>query len=310
MDIRKIRTFVYVSELKSFTRASVFLHISQPALSRQIRLLEEEVGVKLFVRSGHGVELTEQGKIFLDRSVGFLSQFASLHADFKNNVQDGEQAGKVTLGLPVPAARFISPDFLARLRRSHPGISLEIAEGFNPLIHEWLLSGSIELAILYGTFSSAMMKKDLLAVEDLFAVGAATPENRVRSTITLNELRNNQLILPNRPHILRTLADQIGIRDAAITEANAITLMFELARAGHGYSILPGNSLNPAVASNEVVALKIVEPTLNWDVSVWYSSLRELSAPAQIVRKMLHEEVVRLVSEGGWSARLANGLGA
>src|SRR3546814_17248555 len=96
MDIRKIRTFVYVSELKSFTRASVFLHISQPALSRQIRLLEEEVGVKLFVRSGHGVELTEQGTIFLDRSVGFLSQFASLRADFTNNMQHGEQIGRAS----------------------------------------------------------------------------------------------------------------------------------------------------------------------------------------------------------------------
>src|SRR3546814_14349012 len=96
MDIRKIRTIVYVTGLKSFTRASVFLHISQPALSRQIRLLEEEVGVKLFVRSGHGVELTEQGKIFLDRSVGFLSQFASLRADFTNNMQNGEQIGRAS----------------------------------------------------------------------------------------------------------------------------------------------------------------------------------------------------------------------
>jgi LysR family nitrogen assimilation transcriptional regulator len=308
MDIRKIRTFVYVSELKSFTRASVFLHISQPALSRQIKLLEEEVGVKLFVRSGHGVELTEQGKIFLDRSVGFLSQFASLRTDFKIPAQSGEQAGKVTLGLPVPATRFISSDFLERLKQKHPGISLEIAEGFNPLIHEWLLSGSIDLAILYGNFPTAMMKKELLAVENLFAIGPATEVNKARSEIPLSELRQNPLILPNRPHILRTIADQIGIRDSAITEANAITLMFELARAGRGYSILPGNSLSPAIASGDVVALKIVDPGLSWDVSIWHSSLQELSDPAQIVRKLLHEQVIRLVNEGGWSAKLADGV--
>jgi len=112
MDIRQIRTFVYVAELKSFTRASAFLHISQPALSRQIRLLEEEVGIKLFIRSGHGVELTEQGKLLLERSIGFLNQFASLQAGIKHKSKETDPAGKVRLGLPVPATRFVGqPEF-------------------------------------------------------------------------------------------------------------------------------------------------------------------------------------------------------
>lgn len=306
MDIKQIRTFVYVSELKSFTRASAFLHISQPALSRQIRLLEEEVGVKLFIRSGHGVELTEQGRALLERSIGFLNQFASLRTDFRHNTKEAEGAGKVTLGLPVPASRFVSQDFLAKLRQDYPGLSLEVAEGYNPLIHEWLLSGSIELAILYGPFTSNIMERDVLAVEELFAIGAATPENLARKTITTAELVQQTLILPTRPHILRTLVDGLGVKDSSVIEANPITLMFEAARAGRGYSILPGNSLSPAIASKDVVALKITEPELTWEVSVWYSSLQELTESAQTMRRLLKEEVTRLIEEGLWSARLIN----
>ena len=168
MDIRQIRTFVYVSELKNFTRASAFLHVSQSALSRQIRLLEEEVGAKLFHRLGHGVELTEQGKALLERCVRFLNQFASLREDFKSNSAKSERMGRVRIGLPVPATRFVGEKFLTNLKLRHPGITLEVVEGYNPLIHEWLLSGSIELAILYGSTASTVLKRELLAVEDLF----------------------------------------------------------------------------------------------------------------------------------------------
>ncbi|MCP1677236.1 LysR family nitrogen assimilation transcriptional regulator [Natronocella acetinitrilica] len=307
MDIRQIRTFVYVAELQSFTRASAFLHISQPALSRQIRILENEVGIKLFHRSGHGVEITEQGRVLLDRCVSFLNQFESLRTGFEPKAHSLYCSGEVTVGLPVPATRFIGQDFLARFKKKHLGISLKIAEGFNPLIHEWLLSGSIDLAILYGSFSSSILGRELLAVEDLFAIGAATPENLARSTISAAELVKETLILPHRPHILRTIVDELG-SDASIIEVNAITLMFEMARSGQGYAILPGNALNPAIATGDVVALKIKNPTLNWEVGIWHSNLQELSEPVQLVRDMIREEVVHMVEKRRWSACLAADL--
>lgn len=306
MDIRQIRTFVYVAELKSFTRASAFLHITQPALSRQIRLLEEDVGVKLFYRLGHGVELTEQGKTLLDRCVGFLNQFESLRHGFGSSSTGGGHSGHVAVGLPVPATRFIGQRVLNELKTQHPGISLKIAEGFNPLIHEWLLSGSVDLAILYGPFESTILRRELLAVEDLYAIGAPTEKNLARSTITAAELLSETLILPNRPHILRTIVDEAALNNStSVIEVNAITLMFELARSGQGYAILPGNSLNPAIASGDVVALKIKEPAFNWEVSIWHSSLQELSDAAVVVRGLIREEVVRMIHEGRWSARLA-----
>lgn len=306
MDIRQIRTFVYVAELKSFTRASAFLHISQPALSRQIRLLEEEVGVRLFLRSGHGVELTDQGRTLLERCVGFLNQFESLRDGFGDGGSNNTaHVGHVAIGLPVPAARFISLRLFDELKAHYPGISLKIAEGFNPLIHEWLLSGSIDLAILYGPFESLILRRELLAVEELYAIGAATEKNRSRTTISAQELLKETLILPNRPHILRTIVDEHAVNDVSVIEVNAITLMFEFARAGRGYSILPGNSLNPA-ATSDLVALKIVDPVFSWDVSIWYSSLQELSEGAHVVRQLIHDEIVRLVHEGRWSALLAD----
>src|SRR5690606_1677354 len=115
-----------------------------------------------------------------------------------------------------------------------PGISLRIVEGFSALIHEWLMSGSIDLAILYGPRISRVVDREILAVENLHAIMAATDENRARASITLTEIATGTLIVPHPPHIIRELLDLRGINPPKTLEVDAITIMIALARAGKG----------------------------------------------------------------------------
>ncbi len=304
MDLRQIRTFVHIAELHSFTRASAFLNVSQPALSRQMKLLEEDLGIKLFHRHGHGVDLTNDGAAFLERCRQVLSEFESLRKDFLTRGQGAGVTGTASLGLPVPATRFIGRAFLADLYREHSGVSLRVVEGFSALLHEWLLSGSLDLAILYGPRPSKILTTEPLLIEDLHAIVAVNDINRYRPWISAEELAEMPLILPNRPHVLRSLVDQLNLRKVKIIEVGAISMMIELARAGQGVTILPRSAVDSALLSGDLIALPIHEPNLSWDVSVCYSNVRPLSGAAEIVLRLLRKEIRTKVHQGTWKARL------
>ncbi len=247
--------------------------------------------------------------MFLDRCKALLSEFENLRRDFHTRGKEATTTGSVSVGLPVPATRFLGRTFISDFNSHYSGISLRIVEGFSALLYEWLLSGSLDLAILYGPTHSKILTSEPVLVEDLYAITAATPENRQRSSISAAELASAPLILPNRPHVLRDMVDQLHFKNLSFIEVGAITMMIELARAGKGYSILPHSAVDGALAAGDIVALPIHEPNLSWEVSICYSNLRPLSAPAEVMLRLVRKELVRMVREGHWTARLTNADG-
>ncbi|TFZ02914.1 LysR family transcriptional regulator [Ramlibacter henchirensis] len=304
MDLRQIRTFVHIAELRSFTRSATFLHVSQPALSRQIRLLEEELNLKLFHRFGHGVELTIDGIDFLERCQRMLADFESLRHDFLLKGKSSTASGAVSIGLPVPATRFISAEFLEDLRTAYPMVQVRIAEGFSALLHEWLLSGSLDLAILFEPRPSKILTHEPLLVEDLCAIRSVKSINAGQTFMEAQELQSTPLVLPHRPHVLRDLLDGLQFTKPHIIEVSATSVMVELARCGLGTAILPQASVDVAQRAGDVVALPIINPALSWKVSVCYSSTRSLTPAAEVVLELLRAEVTKKVRSGSWTARL------
>jgi LysR family nitrogen assimilation transcriptional regulator len=166
------------------------------------------------------------------------------------------------------------------------------------------MSGSIELAILFGPPSGNVITHVPLLEEDLFAIGAPRPENRNRPFITARDLSKHQLILPHRPHPIREIALQSGIRPATVIEVDAMGIMVELASAGVGYTILPGPAVAREIASGAVVRVAIREPGLSWMVSLGYANWRPLSAAAEAIFRLMRSEISSLVHQGRWRARL------
>jgi LysR family transcriptional regulator, nitrogen assimilation regulatory protein len=300
MDLRQIKTFVHIADLRSFTRAAAFLHLSQPALSRQMRLLEQELRLKLFNRRGHGIELTNEGIAFLGRCQDILSEFEQLRQDFQSRGAKKSAMGTVSIGLPVPATRFATPRLLAAARESHPGLSVRFVEGFSALLHEWLLSGSLDLAILFEPRTSKILTSEPLLVEDLYAIVAAKKTPRRSQFLEAQELQSTTLILPHRPHILRDLVDSLQLKQQSVMEVDSTSLMIELARAGVGTTILPRGSVEHAVRARDVVALPIVNPPLSWQVTVCYSRLRPLNLGTKVTLDLLRKEITRKVKMGEW----------
>lgn len=304
MDFRQLRYFVHVADFRNITRAASILRISQPALSRQMQLLEQELGTKLFHRQGHGLILTTDGSLLLEHCKRVLNQFEDLKRMFTRGRNLSELTGVVGVGMPVPMIQMFASPFLAEIHRTFPGVMLRLAEGFSALLHEWLISGSMDLAMLYGTSMSKVIVQERLLVEDLaLLVPNEAVFLRGSGPIYLRDIGDTPMILPHRPHALRDIIDQNGFVPSEVIEVDALSVMIALVREKKGVTLLPHLTLTQAAVSDAMI-VPLADPGMNWDVTLCYSSLRPLSEAAQEVHRAIRTEVKRLVTSGRWQARL------
>src|SRR6266446_4958400 len=148
MDFRQLRTFSCVAELGSLSKASDTLRVAQPALSRQIKLLEHELRAELFTRNGRGMVLTDAGRLLLARTAGIVRQIDQIRDDIQSS--GGPPSGRVVLGLVPTVSCVISARLARRTVESYPGISLCIVESYSGHLIEWLHRGQMDLAVIYG----------------------------------------------------------------------------------------------------------------------------------------------------------------
>lgn len=206
MDLKQLEYFVHVAELGSFTRASGFLRVAQPALSRQIRSLEVELRQSLFERNGRGVTLTEAGKRLLAHGRGILQQVDRARQDMED--QRGVASGHLTVGLPPSVSRALTAPLVKAFRQRFPKATLTVVEGLSTYMLEWLQIGRIDCAVVYNVTPSATI--DLMPVLDeaLYVVSARQPGQALTGPpLALASLADLELVMPSRPHSLRMLLE-------------------------------------------------------------------------------------------------------
>ena len=170
MDLKQLEYFVRVAELGSFTRAAIELDVAQPALSRQVRLLEVELRQTLLVRNGRGAVPTEAGKLLLDHGRGILHQVERAREDLGR--LRGGLAGRVAVGLPTSVARVLTVPLTRAFREALPEARLSISEGLSGSLQEGLASGRLDIVVLYNAQPSRelditpLLEEPLLLVRD------------------------------------------------------------------------------------------------------------------------------------------------
>src|ERR1700747_3179676 len=148
MDFRQLKTFACVAELGSLSKASDTLRVAQPALSRQIKLLEHELRTELFTRHGRGIAVTDAGRLLLARTGGIVRQIDQIRDDIQS--AGGAPSGRVVLGLVPTVSCVLSARLARRTVETYPGISLCIVESYSGHLIEWLHRGEMDLAVIYG----------------------------------------------------------------------------------------------------------------------------------------------------------------
>ena len=274
MDLKQLEYFVRVAELGSFTRASIALDIAQPALSRQIRLLEVELRQNLLTRNGRGALPTEAGNLLLKHGRGILHQVELAREEL--GAVRGALAGRVSIGLPPSLSRLITVPLSRAFKQQLPQAHLTLTEGFSVLMYEGLRVGNLDIAVLYNAEHSPEVEMTALHTEELVLISkTGLPPNKStnkaqktkkRQPITLAGVANLPLILPSRPNAFRILIEgemnAIGRKPNISLEVDGLNAILSLVKEGMGHAVLPSYTLSNFDDPTPFTVRNITEPRI------------------------------------------------
>jgi DNA-binding transcriptional LysR family regulator len=246
MELRDLRSFVAVAQQRNFSRAAEVLHVSQPALSEQIRKLEDELGAVLFDRTSRGATLTDAGEVFLPQARAVLAQ-ADLAAEAVRLVTRG-LAGTLTLGFIDSAALGILPALIRRFSDRHPEVKLRLRELGTRLQLEALEAGEIDVGIVRGPVWTSGLTGVALATEPILVALATSHRLAGSEAIRLADLRDEGFITypADRGAALfeetLRLCHEAGFDPRIVQEASEIATICALAAAGLGVALVPASA--------------------------------------------------------------------
>src|SRR5690242_13918930 len=172
MELRQLRTFVAVAELRHFARAASLCNLSQPAVSHQIALLENELGAKLLNRAARRVSLTVAGEVFLEEARRILGAVDRAHERMQEVARGA--IGRIRLGATPTPGLYLLPPLLARYRTEHAAYDLRLEIGAIHAIAERVARNDLDMAIVAGPLPSAELRSRRLTGDDLIIIGPRT----------------------------------------------------------------------------------------------------------------------------------------
>ncbi len=193
MDLRQLRYFVVLANQGHFGRAASVLHVAQPALTRQIQLLEEELGVQLFVRHSRGASPTEEAAFLLERASFLLHYAEQLKQDM--SALQRNPSGPIAIGISPGLAMTLAAPLTRAVHEQLPEVRLRFVQAFAPTLHEMLLKGQVDLAILNGPVPLANLHTYPFLTEGLCLIGPPGPRQARPARIGLKHLDNLPLVM-------------------------------------------------------------------------------------------------------------------
>ena len=288
MELRQLRYLVALADERHFTRAAEREHIAQPALSQQIRRLEDELGVKLVERTTRRVAMTQAGELLVGRARRMLAELEAAEAELASLA--GVQTGRLSVGALHTMGPVDLSLLLASFHRSHPGIELTVREQSSEELAEMLRVDEIDLAFLSVTehIQSRGLTLAPLVSEEIVVVLPAAHPLAGRTSVRLAELAGEAFISFRRGSRLRELLDtaaaDAGFEPHIALESNESRRIRSLVASSLGVAILPRSDATGPGAP--VAGSALVEPALTRDVTLAARTRRHLSPAAIAFREL------------------------
>ncbi|MES2531553.1 MAG: LysR substrate-binding domain-containing protein [Pseudomonadota bacterium] len=285
MDLTRLRYFVAVVESGSFSRAAAALHLSQPALSRQVLLLEEEVGQRLLVRHGRGASANEAGLALLAHARGIFELAEVARADMRE--RQSSPRGQVTVGLPPRVAQVLTADLVQRFREQYPDATVTIVESLSVRLREWLLAGTLDMAILFDPSPSPQLAEETLGREPLLLFGPKPLPRRVK----LAELSALPLVMPSGPNALRRLLEAHtrprGLALDIVAEVDSVLTVLSLVARGVAHTVLPASARRMWTYPQTLHEAAIVSPAMRNRLVLAIPKARPATRPQRLAAELL-----------------------
>ena len=306
MELRELRNFLHVARAGSVSRAAQELRLAQPALSRQIKKLEHELGVPLFSRHGRGVRLSAAGSLLLERA----GAITKLVKETGEEIRDGLSPvrSRFTVGAPPAAGRLLIPPFAERFQKVWPQTTLHMREGGASSLLEWVTDKRVDLALLHNPPHLETIHISPILTERMLVVGPPAhliKNKRHPKSFRIRDFGDLPLILPNMAHMNRRLVEHAALEHNVQLrikiEADSVSFAKAMVATGLGYTILTFAAVQDEVAQGTLTAYPIVRPMLTTRVSIITLRDNHLSKFTQDATTMLREVCCTLVRQKIWA---------
>ena len=276
IGIKDMRAFFAIVEEGNISHAAQRLDVAQPALSRQMKRLEEKLNVKLFERGSRRIRLTEAGRVLYGRVENILGM---VDGTVREITEIGTGAkGSIRIGTITTSGAMILPDLISEFHKVYPNITFEIWEAEGARILELLDSHLIEIAITRTQVDNLAYELLVLPNEPLVIVmNKNNPCGKAKDTIKLAELKNQPLIIPLRwKSIFETNCKKIGFEPDIICVSDSVVQDLMMVKKNLGVALIPISS-RELLTDGDLIYKKIIEPEMKTHTVVSWLKNQTLS---------------------------------
>ena len=277
MDIQALRYFVEVANEGGFTRASRKLHVTQPAISRMVKALEEELGAPLLIRERRRVKLTDAGRIVLERAKSVQESLRLIEEEVAEVA--ALRRGRIRIGMPpIVGVTYFAP-LLAEFHHVHPGIALELREEGSHQVEALVMSGELDVGgVVLPTDEKAFETMPFVRDELRAVLHPSHPLAR-RGAIALHDLREIPFVL-YRPEFalhghIQEACRRAGFKPTVVSESSHWDFIVAMVAANIGVALLPSN-LCSELDPRQVRPVRLIEPVIPWNVALIWRRDRHL----------------------------------
>lgn len=294
MELRQLEAFEAVVSERSFTRASELLHLTQPAVTRQIAALETELHTRLFDRLGRTVALTAAGEA-LHRYAENILRLTKEAQQIVSDIAIGK-TGRLAVGASSTLATYVLPPLLRRFRELHPNVEISVHTGVSAQVLEMIRSNQADIGMVTADVRDEILAARVLAEYETCVVVPPSHPLAKRAEIRASELAGNPLILMEEGTNLRTYVDRLlnaaGVEEQVTMELDNVEAIKRMVEAELGLSMLPQVSVQTEVETGRLVSLKLTDvPQANRQIKVVHRRDKYLST--------VLKEFLTLLTENG-----------
>jgi len=299
LELLGLRYFLEVAEAGSFSRASVKLGVTQPALSRQVQKLEAELRTELFYRHGRGVTPTAAGKRLGDAVRPLLRDLSEVKEEII--AERSRPSGTVALGVPPSIGSTLAAPLARRFRDSFPEATLVVREAFSSTLLEWVESGRLDLAVLYDARRGRNLIVAPLLMEELFLIAPGGGPRKAKP-VGMSELEGLPLVLPGPENGLRRVVDlaaaKAGIGLRVVMELDSVAALKQLVESGAGCTILPFGAVHREAREGRLTARPIASKLMRASLVTATPLHRPVTQATRALIRLVQAEVKRCLADG------------
>lgn len=300
MDLKQLKYFLSVAEYKSFSRASEHIFIAQPALSRHIKHLEEELNVSLLERHPRGIQLTEVGENLKNHAEAIIKLVEESRKEISS--YSLEPGGELTVCFPPSLHSILTLPIILEFNKSFPAVTLKVMEGLSVDMVNTISTGHADMAIVFTVEPSHELHCVPLVTEPMYFVGPPDSSFDSENPIGLKNVVDYPLILTSSQNGLRRILDKKVFEERLnykpIAEINSIQLLVDLVSSGMGYTVLPGSRIETPLKRRVISATRLRGIDISW--MLINSISRPVSPAMREMEKSILNRAKTLVEKNIW----------